>query len=231
MLLPGISWPGGSPENTGIVIGVIFGAYAAALWLAAIVATARDIRERTRDPLTQAVAVGMVLVFNLPGWVLYQVLRPPMTLTEVYERQLEEEVLLQQLTHQRACPECGSEVHEDYVACPHCATRLQQSCGHCGKPLVPSWTVCPWCATTRPAVTAIPVSTDSADPGVPSRPHTIQASAGSDLRADTEPSSRASAAGETPASPFRPARGLASGTPPDEASVPNAPCPNYAAGE
>ena len=228
MLLPGISWPGGSPENTGIIIGVIFGAYAAALWLAAIVSTARDIRERTRDPLTQSIAVGMVVVFNLPGWVLYQVLRPPMTLTEVYERQLEEEALLQQLTHQLACPECGSEVHEDYVACPHCATRLQQSCGHCGKALVSSWTVCPWCTSARSDVTAIPMSTESADSAGPARPRTIQASAGGDA---AEPSAPSPAPADTPASPFRPARRPASGTPPDGASLPNASGAHYAAGE
>ena len=42
--LVGLSWPGGSPENTGLIIAVVVGAYFAALWLSAVVWTGRDIR-------------------------------------------------------------------------------------------------------------------------------------------------------------------------------------------
>ncbi len=151
MLLPGIGWPGGSPENSAIILGVIAGAYFGAIWLAALIWTARDIRERSPDLVTQAVATLIVLVFNLPGWVLYRVLRPPLTQAEVYERQLEEEALLQDLTHQLACPHCGAEVKEDYVACPHCTTKLRQPCDECGRALALGWHACPWCGTERKA--------------------------------------------------------------------------------
>ena len=69
-MLPGIGWPGGSPENTGIIIGVIAAAYFGALWLAALTWTFRDIRERSRDPITQTDAVAIVLLFSFAGWVL-----------------------------------------------------------------------------------------------------------------------------------------------------------------
>ena len=159
--LPLISWPGGSPENTGIIIGVIVGAYVMALWLTAIIWTARDVRSRSHDPVTQLVAVLMVAVLNLPGWVLYRVLRPPLTLAELYERQLEEETLLRDLGHELACPTCSAPVDEDYVACPHCATGLKESCEECGKALSFAWRACPWCAhdrsgvARRPAVAAV----------------------------------------------------------------------------
>lgn len=154
MLLPGVSWPGGNPEGTGIIIGVVAGAYLGALWLAAIAWTFRDIRERTRDPITQTVAVLMVMGFSFAGWVLYHVLRPGLTLAEVYERQLEEEALLQDLSTPLACPQCGVEVTEDYVSCPYCANALKEPCASCGRALTFSWAVCPWCTTPRRAAAA-----------------------------------------------------------------------------
>ena len=149
MLLPAISWPGGSPENTGIIAGVIVGAYLSALWLAAILWTIRDIRERSQDPVTQFIAVATVILFSLAGWVLYLVLRPGITIAEVYDRQLEEEALLQDLQHQLACPQCGVDVQEDFVACPHCATALKALCHSCSRPLPFTWRICPWCSAAR----------------------------------------------------------------------------------
>ena len=149
MLLPAISWPGGSPESTGIIAGVILGAYFSALWLAAILWTIRDIRERSQDPVTQFIAVATVILFSLAGWVLYLVLRPGLTIAEVYDRQLEEEALLQDLQHQLACPQCGVAVQEDFVACPHCGTALKALCHSCSRPLPFTWRICPWCSMAR----------------------------------------------------------------------------------
>ena len=149
MLLPAISWPGGSPESTGIIAGVIVGAYFSALWLAAILWTIRDIRERSQDPVTQFIAVATVILFSLAGWVLYLVLRPGLTIAEVYDRQLEEEALLQDLQHQLACPQCGVDVQEDFVACPHCGTALKALCHSCSRPLPFTWRICPWCSVAR----------------------------------------------------------------------------------
>ncbi len=146
---PLISWPGGSPENTGIIIGVVLAAYVIALWLTAVIWTARDIRSRAHDPVSQLVAVLMVLALNLPGWVLYRVLRPPLTLAELYDRQLEEETLLRDLGEALACPTCSQSVEEDYLVCPHCATGLKDACADCDKALSFAWRACPWCGVTR----------------------------------------------------------------------------------
>ena len=148
-LIPLISWPGGSLENTGIIAGVIVGAYLGALWLAALIWTIRDVRDRSDDPVTQIVAFLIVFVFNLPGWVLYQVVRPPMTLADIYERQLEEEALRHELDDALACPSCAREVADDYVACPYCAMTLKHPCSHCERAVSFSWVACPWCGTRR----------------------------------------------------------------------------------
>ena len=147
--VPLITWPGGSPENTGIIIGVVLAAYVLALWLTAVIWTARDMRSRSHDPVSQLVAVLMVMALNLPGWVLYRVLRPPLTLAELYDRQLEEETLLRDLGEALACPTCSQPVEEDYVVCPHCTTGLKDACGECGKAMSFVWRSCPWCGETR----------------------------------------------------------------------------------
>lgn len=211
LLLPAFGWPGGSPEHTGIIVGIVAAAYFGALWLAAFLWTIRDIRERTHDPITQIVAFVLVLAFSLPGWVLYLVLRPRITLAEIYERQLEEEALLQELTHQLACPRCGVEVLDDYVACPHCATQLKEPCRACQKPLSASWRVCPWCAFAR-HLTPTPVGASASEAATPtprSRPQgDASAARGQSARPTTAISPQAglrrAAGAENGPSPFRP---------------------------
>lgn len=142
------AWPGGSPENTGLIIAVVFGAYFAALWLAAVVWTGRDIRLRSDDPVTQFVAVLIVLALNFPGWVLYRVLRPTHTIEQQRERELEEQTLLHDLREIATCPRCGARVGDDFVACPLCAATLRFPCPGCQRPLEAGWNFCPWCAQT-----------------------------------------------------------------------------------
>ena len=144
--LVGLSWPGGSPENTGLIIAVVIGAYLAAFWLAGLVWTGRDIRQRSDDPFTQAVAVLIVLVLNLPGWVLYRVLRPTHTLEQLRERRIEEEALLHDLRSVQPCPRCGGPVHDDFLACPLCTAQLRTPCAACERPLDAAWNACPWCS-------------------------------------------------------------------------------------
>lgn len=47
------------------------------------------------------------------------------------------------------CPSCGGPVREEFVICPHCATRLKATCS-CGAPLEHGWIVCPHCAQACP---------------------------------------------------------------------------------
>ena len=144
----GISWPGGSPENTGLILALIVGAYFVVLWLSAVVWTARDIHQRTPEPMAQLVFTLIVLIFNFPGLVVYRVLRPPLTLQEAEEHRLESSALLRELEQTPPCPRCGGEIAADYLACPRCALPLRLSCDTCERVLDPDWQICPWCTTT-----------------------------------------------------------------------------------
>jgi hypothetical protein len=84
-------------SNLILVLTGFGGAFLAALWISLVIWTYRDIRTRARDPLVQTLATLLVAILNLPGILVYLILRPPRTLEEEYQRTLEEEALLQAL--------------------------------------------------------------------------------------------------------------------------------------
>ena len=174
------------------IIGLV--AYLLVLWVAALVWTYRDVVARTSDTFTQTIALVLVVVFNIPGLLVYLVLRPKDTLMDAYDRQLEAEALLHEIQEQATCPRCRRKVEAEFVACPYCRNSLGMPCESCGKTLTSSWVLCPYCSAER-AQPAAPVAaserigatTTIASPEMPARPK------------------RASTATYTPAAPAAPA--------------------------
>lgn len=144
-----------SPELMNTIVVVleislaILGAFIAALWISLVIWTFRDIRSRTRDVFAQILATLLVVIFNLPGVVLYLLLRPPEKLTEAYERALEEEALLQDIEERSVCPGCKRHVEPDFMFCPVCHTQLKKRCLECGGLLHLRWTQCPYCGADQ----------------------------------------------------------------------------------
>lgn len=129
-----------------IVVAVV-AALTVAFWISLVVWTLRDIRTRTRDIFAWALSVLLVLGLGPVGLVLYLLLRPKETVAEVYDRQLEEEALLRDITERRACPGCQTVTEAAWLVCPRCRTELRHTCMTCGKPLELNWVICPFCAT------------------------------------------------------------------------------------
>ena len=188
----GISWPGGSPENTGLILALIVGAYFVVLWLSAVVWTARDIHQRTPEPMAQLVFTLIVLIFNFPGLVVYRVLRPPLTLLEAEEHRLESSALLRELEQTLPCPRCRGAIAEDYLACPRCALPLRLSCESCERVLDPDWQICPWCTTAIPRSQSGDPPASSGTPDI-AEPGNILAEAGSQPPQSTSPGSSSAA--------------------------------------
>src|SRR5579859_3620081 len=134
-----------------LFVTTAIGAVIAALWLALVLWTLRDMRARSRDPLAQAAAAIMVAVLSIFGLVIYLMLRPRETLAEAYERSLEEEALLQGIEEKPVCPGCGRPANANWQVCPSCHTRLKKPCIACGELLDLPWNVCPYCATPQSA--------------------------------------------------------------------------------
>ena len=144
-------WPGGSLESALRLGGLVLLSYALVLWFSAIIWTYSDIRHRTPDLISQAIAVLLVAVFNVPGLVIYLVIRPQTTIADAYERSLETEAVLHELQlTANSCQTCRRPVDDDFNICPHCRTVLRESCRSCARSIRTSWVACPYCATDRP---------------------------------------------------------------------------------
>ncbi|GER79411.1 MAG: zinc ribbon domain-containing protein [Anaerolineales bacterium] len=149
-------------SSFALVLTGFGGAFLAALWISLVVWTYRDIRTRVRDPLAQILSALLVAFLNIPGVLVYLILRPPRTLEEEYQRTLEEETLLQALEDQPICPGCERRVREDWQVCPNCQTRLRKPCLHCGRLMELPWNICPYCGTAAPGARKESVSMDDA---------------------------------------------------------------------
>jgi len=139
-------------SNLVLILTAFGGAFLAALWVSLVVWTYRDIRRRARDPLVQTLSALLVAVLNLPGVLVYLILRPPRTLEEEYQRTLEEEALLQALEDLPLCPGCERRVKDEWQVCPNCHTKLKKTCHNCGKLMELAWNICPFCGTPAPGM-------------------------------------------------------------------------------
>ena len=143
-----------------VMFAALFAAFLTAIWISVVIWTFRDIRARSRDIFAQILGTLLVLLFfpffPLPGWILYMLLRPRETLSEIYERSLEEETLLQGIEERLACPGCNRRIEEEFMICPTCHTRLKKACPACGRLLHLRWNLCPYCGAIQTAAKSTP---------------------------------------------------------------------------
>jgi RNA polymerase subunit RPABC4/transcription elongation factor Spt4 len=135
-----------------LVLSGLAGAFLVALWLALVIWTYRDMRARHRDRLVPILAALMVALLNLPGVLVYLILRPARTLEEEYQQTLEEEALLQSIEDQSVCPGCERHIKEDWLVCPSCQTKLRKRCHSCSRLMELPWNICPYCGTPAPGM-------------------------------------------------------------------------------
>ncbi len=123
--------------------------YVVVAWLAAAYWAFRDMQARTENPILPYLAAAFIIVFTpllFPFAVLlYRVVRPQERLGEVYERNLAEEAMLAEVEAIRSCPGCARRVHEEWIICPTCRTRLNRVCPNCSRLVGLDWSLCAWC--------------------------------------------------------------------------------------
>jgi RNA polymerase subunit RPABC4/transcription elongation factor Spt4 len=127
------------------IVAFFFVAFVVIFWISLVFWTWRDVRSRTQDVILQITATVLVAVFNIGGLFIYMIVRPRQTLAELYERQLEEESLLAEMTERQTCPTCHYRVEGDFQICPSCGTKLRRPCPRCDHLLELKWNVCPYC--------------------------------------------------------------------------------------
>lgn len=150
--------------QSATVVVALAGAYLVAFWFVLIVWAYRDIESRSRSVVTQVFSTLMVVLFFVPGVLLYLILRPKDRLDESFQRSLEEEYLLQDLEELPLCPSCHRYVEDDFVLCPQCHAQLREACANCSRLVDLRWALCPYCGTVQggPAEKLTPVELPAA---------------------------------------------------------------------
>lgn len=123
--------------------------YLVVLWIASAYWAFRDMQQRSDNAiLPYVVAAGIILftpfLFILAIWV-YKIVRPHEKIGEVWERNLAEEALLNEVESVRHCPTCERRVDEEWIICPSCRTRLNRVCPNCSRLVGLDWSLCAWC--------------------------------------------------------------------------------------
>ena len=145
-----------------LALTLFVGVNVVVFWAAMVIWAYRDMRARSRDPLARILAAILVALLNLPGLFVYILLRPRESISETYERSLEEEALLQEIEEKPGCPGCGQRAQHDWQACPYCHTRLKKTCVNCGYLLELPWNICPSCTASQVSYTSDgKIATDS----------------------------------------------------------------------
>jgi RNA polymerase subunit RPABC4/transcription elongation factor Spt4 len=147
------------PANLQTIISftlLLLGAYGVLFLIALVIWTFRDIRSRSRDILAQILATLLVVVFNIPGLMLYYIMRPKYTLDEAYEHALGQEAMLQDIEERYICPGCRRKAQADFMLCPHCHTELRKRCVDCKRLINLHWDICPYCGQEQPAISPEP---------------------------------------------------------------------------
>jgi hypothetical protein len=145
-------------ESTGLTVAIdLFIVCCVAVYAALVWWTYADARRRIEDPtLVGAALAGSLIPFV--GTLVYLILRPPESLADAHERDIEAETARLQLyeLEARLCPHCDYPVQSDYIRCPSCLRRLKERCSSCERPLERAWTICPYCEAEVPPRPARP---------------------------------------------------------------------------
>lgn len=116
-------------------------------YVALIFWTWRDAQRRGAMPWFWAL---VVVFFNVAGWLIYMVVRPPESREDARERELEIRSREAELARENpVCPACFKPVDREFLICPSCMKKLKKECTNCEKPLKLDWAVCPYCKTKQ----------------------------------------------------------------------------------
>ncbi|MFH0776234.1 MAG: zinc ribbon domain-containing protein [Patescibacteria group bacterium] len=121
-------------------------AYLFVVLVAIVIWVARDVVARSKSLVFQVFAILLVITLNLPGLLIYLIVRPQKTLVEKYHETLEHRVLVE---GEETCPKCDRPLPLNFQFCPSCGEEARKQCKKCHKLVSKSWSVCPYCGTKK----------------------------------------------------------------------------------
>lgn len=125
--------------------GFVLGFVLILFWLFIIGWVWVDSGERTSK---KGLRVGYVLLsafLNIPGLIIYLIIRPSETIEEIYWADLERRYLKYETADLGDCPKCGSQLFPGYVHCANCGYAVKSRCPKCNLLVNKDHTYCEFC--------------------------------------------------------------------------------------
>lgn len=101
-------------------------------WLVTVGWVWMDSGERTSNNSVRVAYVLLTLILNIPGLIIYLIIRPSETIEEIYWADLERRYIKYETAELGDCPKCGSQLYPGYVFCSNCGFEIKKKCSECG---------------------------------------------------------------------------------------------------
>jgi hypothetical protein len=124
----------------GLVILFIF------FWVIVIGWVWTDAGERSTNISFKVLSALLVAILNIPGLIIYLIIRPKQTIAEIYWSDLERRYLKYETAELGDCYECGFQLQPGFVNCPNCSAVIKVKCDGCGVFIDKDWRYCPFCS-------------------------------------------------------------------------------------
>ncbi|HBB64479.1 hypothetical protein A3K02_02315 [candidate division WS6 bacterium RIFOXYD1_FULL_33_8] len=116
-------------------------------WLVLIGWVWIDSGERTSKKSIRITYLLLVIILNIPGLIIYLIIRPSETIEEIYWADLERRYLKFETSELGDCPKCGSQLFPGFVFCTNCGFEIKKKCPSCGMLINKDHKHCEYCGT------------------------------------------------------------------------------------
>lgn len=117
-----------------------------------------DSGERTTNLFFRILMVLFVSPLNIPGLIIYFLVRPTHTIEQVYWADLERKYLVYETSELDDCGKCGHGLMPGFNNCPRCGDEVKIKCEQCEVMVDRDYKYCPFCGLQhrkRAAVEAV----------------------------------------------------------------------------
>ena len=129
------------------LFSLILGVIIILFWLVIIGWVWIDSGERTSKTSIRVVYLFLVIFLNIPGLIIYLIVRPSETIEQIYWADLERRYLKYETAELGDCPKCGHQLLPGYVHCSNCGNEIKRKCPNCGVLINKDHKFCENCGT------------------------------------------------------------------------------------
>ena len=127
------------------LFSIILGMVLILFWLVMIGWVWIDSGERTSKNSIRLIYLFLIVFLNIPGLVIYLIVRPSETIEQIYWADLERRYLKYETSDLGDCSKCGHQLLPGFVFCSNCGNEIKLRCPKCGVLMSKDFKFCSNC--------------------------------------------------------------------------------------